>query len=169
MKLADEEQGHGAGVGLADDAGLHSSAEVVRDQPQGPSRRRFLGCGIERHDQRGLPRAHVHLHGDRGADHRLQKRHDLLGERAQDHARVGGVVGLNELLERRGKTELSRAHRRGEQLLLRREVAQDRRGSDVETAGDVGEGGRGKPPLGERGPGGFEDLFAGNARRTAHA
>ncbi len=169
MELADEEQRHRAGISLADDTGLHGPAEVVGDQAERAPRRCFFRGRIERNDQRGLPRAHVHLHGDRRPDDRLQERHDLLRESAQDDARVGSGIALDEVLESFREAQLARAHGRGEQLLLRGEVAEDRRGGDAEVSGDVGEGGRGEAALGERCLGGVEDLLARNARWTAHA
>jgi hypothetical protein len=139
MELTDEEQRHRTRIAFANDPRLHGPREVFRYQTQRLPRRRFLGRGIERDDQRGLPRAQVHLHRDGRADHGLQKRHDLLRKCAQDHARILRTAA-DELLERLRKPHLPRAHRRREELLLGREVAKDRCRRHSERRGDVGEG-----------------------------
>lgn len=169
MELADEEQRHRPGICLADDAGFHGAAEVVGDQTECASRRSLLRGRVERNDQRGLPRAHVHLHRDRRPDDRLQKGHDLLRKSAEDDTWISGGIGADQFLQSFGKTQLARAHGRGEQLLLRGEVAEDRRGRHPEMPGDVREGGRGEAALGERGLRGVEDLLAGDTRWAAHA
>ena len=164
LELADEEQRHRARVAAADHARVHGAAEVVRRDAQPAPRRRFLLMRVERNDER----RRVHVHGDRRTDGRGHERNELFGETAQHDARIGRRVDASEILDELRTGEGARAHRRREQLLLARAVTEDGRGRDVQRAGDVAEGGGGEAALGERGPGGVEDLIAGDARRAAH-
>ena len=107
MQLADEEERHRARISLADDACFHGPAEVFGNDPHRSPRRRLLGGRVERHDQRGLPRTHVHLHGDGGRDHRLQERHDLLGEAAQHESRIFRGIDVKQLFQCGGESQLA--------------------------------------------------------------
>lgn len=164
LELADEEKGHRARVAAADRAGVHGPTEVVRGDAQAAARRCLLLMRVERNDEGGR----VHVHGDGRTDDGGHERDELLGEAAQDDARVGRGVDAGEVFDERRNGEGPRAHRRGEELLLARAVAEEGRGRDVERSGDLGEGRRGEAALGERGPGGVEDLIAGDAGRAAH-
>lgn len=169
MELADEQKRQRVGVALSNDTGLHGAAEVVGNHPEGASRRCLFRGRVERNDQRGLSGAHVHLHRDRRADHRLQERHYLLRESAKDNRRSGGGVAQDEILESFREAQLPPAHRRGKELLLGREVTEDRSRRDAELSGDVRQGGRRETALGECGLCGVENVFAANTRGTTHA
>lgn len=168
LELAHEEQRHRPRAAAADRAGVHGPAEVVGEDAQAAARRRFGAAGIERHDDGGLARAEVHLHGDGGADHVLHERHDLLGETAQDDARVCGAVDGRQLFDARRDGDLASARGGGEELLLRGEVPQKRGRRDADFAGHVGQRRAGEAARGEGPAGGVEDLIAADARWTAH-
>jgi hypothetical protein len=169
LEMADEQQRQGLGVGAgADDPGLGGPLEVGGEDTQGAARRRFLRRGVEGDDERGLPGAQVHLHGDGGANHVLQEGDELLGEAPEHDPGVGIGRNAGQLDDGLGQEVLPGAHGREEELLLRGEVAQDRGGGDVQGAGDVGQGRRVEPALDEGRSGGVEDLCLGDARWAAH-
>lgn len=168
LELAGEEEGHGPRVAAADGAGVHGPGEILRQHADPAPRRRLLGARIERDDDRSLPRGQVHVHGDGGTERVRGEGDHLLGEAAQDQPRVGGGVGIRELVEKRWQIEVARAHRGGEQLLLRGEVAEDRRRGDAQGLGDVGEGSGVEAAPGKGVPGGVEDLLLRDAWRAAH-
>ncbi len=164
LEMTDEEQRERARVAFADDAGVHRAAEVIGGNAQAAARRRLFLLGVEGNDQR----RGMHVHGDGRADDGGHERNELLGEPAQDDLRIGRRVDAGQLLDELGDGERARAHRRREQLPLGRAVAEDRRRRDLQRAGDIGERGRREAAVGERSPGGVEDLIAGDARRAAH-
>jgi hypothetical protein len=168
LEVADEQQRQRARVGFPDDLRVHGSLEVGGEDAQAAARQGVVGGGVERDDEGGLARAHVHLHGDGGADDVLHEGDELFGEAAEDDPRVFRAFDCGELDDRLGQHEVPRAHGRSEEGLLRFEVPQDRRRRDLQTAGDVRQGGRVEAALGEGAPGGVEDLFAGDARWPAH-
>jgi hypothetical protein len=163
LQRSHEEQRRGARVADAQASGGGGAAEVVGDDGEAAARR-AVGVGIERQDQRGVLR-----HDDMAADHPLRERHELLGDPAQDHPRVFGTRRgrQNEDAGRR-LDDLRAVHGFGEQLILRPDVAEERRGGDAQLAGDVGQGGGGEAFGGEDAPGGVEELIAADARRAAH-
>lgn len=168
LELSHEEQRHRPRVAAPDRSGVHGSAEVVGEDAQPAPRRRLGAAGVERHDDGGLARAEVHLHGDGGADHALDERHDLLGEAAQDDPRIGRRVDRGQLVDTRRDGDLASARGGDEELLLRVEMPQERGRRDADVLRHVGEGGAGEPP-GDEGPaGGIEDLIAADSRWTAH-
>lgn len=164
LELAEEEERERARIGFADGAGADRAREVVREDADDPARRDLLVLRIERHDDRGR----VHLYGDRGTDDAAEERDHPARELAQDDARIRGSVEAGDGRDEVGGHDAPVAHRRGEELLLRGEVAQDRRGRDAEGARDVGERRRGEPAGTERAAGGLEDLIGGDARRASH-
>jgi hypothetical protein len=106
---------------------------------------------------------------DVAADHPLGERDELLGDAAEDRARIvrggGGCQGEDA---RRRLDDLRAAHGFGEQRVLRPDVAKERGGGDVQLAGDIGQGGGGEALGGEDPAGGVEDLVAADARGAAH-
>lgn len=166
LKVTDEDQCQRPRVGPPDGAGVHGPGEVIRQQAQRAARRDVLGGHVEGEDDRA--RTQMHLHGYGRPDHRADERNDLLGERAQDHARIGGRIGGRERRRPLRNLHVMRAHGRGEERLLGREVPEDGCRRHSEHDGDVRQGRALEPPLGEAAPGGLEDLVAGDARRTAH-
>jgi len=168
LELAEEQQGQRARIGAADDAGLDRAAKVRGGDAQHAARRRVLVLRVEGNDERGLPRGLMHLHGDGGADHGADEGDELLGEAAEHEARIGGRVDARELVDEGRDDEGARAHRRGEEVLLGAEMAKDRGRRDLQLGRDAGERGGGEAALGEGGARGFEDLIAGDTRRTAH-
>lgn len=168
LELAEEQQRQRARIGGADDAGVDRAAEVAGGDTENAARRRVLIVRVEGNDERGLPRGLMHLHRDRGADDRADERDELLREAAQHDARIGRGIDARELVDERRDDQIARAHRRGEKLLLGREMAQDRRRGDLQLRGDVRQRRAGEAALGEGRAGGFEDLLAGDARWTSH-
>ena len=164
LELAREEDGHGPRIGAPDDAGFHGSSKVVGEDPQAAARGRFLLLRIERHDERGR----VHVDGERGPQHGRHERHELLGQSAEHDPRIGGRVDAHELFDERRQRDSARAHGGREEVLLRREVAQDGRRRNVESSSDVRERRGGEPARREGVASGGEDLFAADPRRAAH-
>lgn len=168
LQLSREQESHGARIAGADRAGVDGALEIGSEQFESAPRRRFSRGRVERNHERGLARAHVHLHGDGGADHRLDERHELFGEMPQNDARIFRAVSPGKLQQRLRQRNVARAHGLGEELLLRGEMSQDRRSGHAERAGDVGERRRVEAPLYEDVPGGLEDLLPVDARWSAH-
>ncbi len=168
LELPHKEQRHRPRVAAADRSGIHGAAEVIGEDAQPAPRRRLSAGGVEGHDDGGLARAEVHLHDDGGADHALHEGHDLLGEAAQDDARIGRCVDGGQLFDARRDGDLAAAGGGGEELLLRLEMPQERGRGDADVLGHIGERGAGEA-AGDEGPaGGIEDLIAADARWTAH-
>ena len=165
LELADEEERERARIGLADHARFDGAGEVVGEDADGHARRDLFVLRIERDDERGR----VHLHRDRGTDHGAEERDHAAGELAEDDAWIGGRVERLHRDEEVGRRDAAVAHRGPEELLLGVEVAEDGRGRDVERGCDLGQRGRREAARAEGAARGFEDLFAGNARWTAHA
>ena len=165
LELAEEEQGERARICLADDTGANGPGEVVGEDPDRAARWNLLVLRIEGHDDGGR----VHLHGNRGADDVAEEGDHPAGKLTEDDTRIGGCVESGDGGDEVGRGDAAIAHRRGEQLLLRREVAEDRRGRDVERAGDVGQRRRREAAGTERDARGLEDLIARDARRASHA
>lgn len=166
LQLAHEEERERARVAAAHGAGVDAAAEVVADHANGHARRALLVFGAERQLESGL-RGEVHLHRDRGADDAADERDDLMREVTQHDARVFGSVGGGEIVEE-GRDHGAARHRAHEELLLGREVAQDRGGGHAEGAADVGEGGAVEAAGDEDRTGSVEDLVAGDARWASH-
>jgi len=168
LQLSEEEKSVGAGIAAAERARRDRAAKVVADDGEHASRRRGLRVRVEWNDECCLPRGEMHLHGDRGANDHADERHELFGEMAEHGARVRRCIDARKLGNEWRDLDRARAHRGGEQLLLRREVTQDRRRRDAQCRRDVGERRRGESPRGEDVAGGLEDLFAADARRASH-
>jgi len=163
LQGAHEEQGRGARIANAQPAGGGGAAEVAGDDGEAAARR-AVALGIERQDQRG-----VLGHDDVAADHLRGERDELLGDAAEDDARIfGGRGGGQRQDARRRLDDLRAAHGLGEERVLRANVAEERRGGDVQLAGDVGQGGGGEALGGKDAAGGIEDLIAADARGAAH-
>lgn len=168
LELAGEEQRDRARVAAANGAGVHCSLKIFGQNAKAAARRRLFGFRVERHDDGGLSRGHVHLHRDRRPDDGGGERHEPLGETAEHDSRIGGSVGCDDLVQELRNGDAALAHRRGEELLFGRKVAQDRRGRDVHRRSDVSESRRRKAALGECGMSGFENLLSGDARWSSH-
>jgi len=150
-----------------EDAGLGGAAEVVGDDAQAAARRRVVVADVERKHDRRL-RAAMHVDGEVFGDGLGDERHELLGQAPQHDARILGAAGGLEMDDGGGQLDVPRAHGRGEERLLRRNVAKDRGRRDAELRGDVGEGGGLEAFLREDAPRGLEELLAGDGRRAAH-
>lgn len=110
----------------------------------------------------------MHEDGDVRGDRVLHERHELLGEGAEDDARVGGRIDALQGIDELRHFQLPRTHGLGEEGLLRIDVAEDRRRGDAELFGDVGQR-RGLEALrGEDVRSGGQKLFAGDAGRASH-
>lgn len=168
LELACEKQRHRARIAAANDARVHGALKVFGENAKSAPRRRLLVLGVERHDDRRLPRRHVHLHRDRRPDDGGDERHELLGEAAEDDARVGRGIGRRQLVEKLRDLHVAPAHRCGEELLFRGEMPEDRRGRDTDRPSNVGERRRGEAAVGERDARGLEDLLAVDAGGSAH-
>lgn len=166
MERAEEEEGGRARILEADDARLRGAAEVVGEDFDAAARRAVRLVRIERHDERA--RALVHEDGDVRGDRVLHERDELLGERAEDDARVGGRIDALQRIDEFRHPDLPRPHGLGEQRLLRIDVAEDGGGGDAELLRDVGER-RGLEALRGKDLGGSgEELVSGDAGRASH-
>lgn len=163
LQRAHEEQRGGARIADPQPAGGGGAAEVVGDDGEAAARR-AVGFGVERQDHRG-----VLGHDDVAGDHLLGEGDELLGDAAEDHARIFGGRGRGQGEDAgRRLDDLRAAHGLGEERVLGADVAEKRGGRDLELAGDVGQGGGGEALGGEDAAGGVEDLIAADARGAAH-
>lgn len=144
------------------------AAEVVLDEADAAARRRVFLVRVERHDERGLTRAAVHVQRDLHGHDALDERDELAREVAEHDARIGrGVDGL-EVRERGRQLDRADLHRFGEERLLRADVAEERRGRHAELARDVGERRAFEALLGEKAACGCEKRDAVDGRWPAH-
>ncbi len=164
LELADEEDRERTWVRVADDPRTDRAREVVGEDADRAARRNLLVLRIERNDERGR----VHLHCDRGTDDAAEERDHAARELGENNARIGGRVEVDERGDEVRRGDAAVAHRGIEELLLRREVAKDRRGRDVELIRDVGKRGCREAARAEGLSRGFEDLIARDARRAGH-
>jgi hypothetical protein len=167
LQRSHEEERGGARVLHADDAGFGGAAEVVGDDGQAAARRRVVVADVERKDDRRL-RAAVHVDGEVLGDGAGDEGDELLGQPAQDDARVLGAAGGLQPDDARWQLDVPRTHGRREEGLLRRNVAEDGGGRDFELGSDVGERGGFKAFGGEDAARGLEELLAGDRRRPTH-
>jgi len=167
LQRSHEEERGGARFLHVQDAGLGGAAEVVGDDAEAAAGRGVVVADVEGKDD-GRLRAAVHVDGEVLGDGLGDERHELLGQTAQDDARILGAAGGLEMDDGGRQLDVPRAHGRGEEVLLRPRVAQDGGGRDVELGGDVGEGGGLEAFLGEDAPGGLEELLAGDGGGAAH-
>jgi hypothetical protein len=164
LELSQEQQGQRARIGGADRAGLDGAREVFAEDADRTARRDLLIVRIEWDDQR----RRVHLHRDRGADDGAEKREHATGEIAQHVAGIGCGIERRQRHDEVGDDDPPRAHGRMEESLLGVEVPQDCGRRDVECLRDVGKRRGREPARTESGAGSVEDLFARDARRSAH-
>jgi hypothetical protein len=167
LQRSHEEERGGARVLHPDDAGLGGAAEVVGDDGQAAARRRVFAADVEGKDDRRL-RAAVHVDGEVLGDGAGDERHELLGQAAEDDARILGAAGGLQPDDARRQLDVARAHGRSEEGLLGRDVAQHRGRRDLQLGRDVGEGGGLEAFGGEDAARGLEELLAGDGRWTAH-
>ena len=141
-----------------DDAGPGGAAEVVlHDFDAAPRRALFVA---RKH-------ARVHEDGEVLAQDALRKRDELLGNVAKHDPRIRTGIDRRELHDEPRRLH-RQMHRLGEQLLLRRDVTEDGRRSDLQLARDVGERRRLIAFRGEDVARDGEELIAVDGRRTAH-
>lgn len=168
VEVGDEEHGRRAGIAAADHPRVHGPPEVVDDDAQATAGGTLVVLGVERHHHRRRARAVVHGDGDGGPDDLHHEGHELLGEAAEDYARVLGRVRGGQLLDVRRHGHAGAAHGRVEEGLLGWEVPEDGRGGYAEGRGDVRQGSPGEALLGEDAAGRIQELIAGDARWAAH-
>jgi len=167
LQRSHEQQRGGAGIADAQASGGRGAAEPVGDDGKAAARRAVLL--IEGQYQRSAPGVSVHGHDDAAGDDVLGEGDELLGQAAEDDARVGVARRGGQVGHGRRKLDGRAAlHGLGEERVLGVDVAQQRRGGDAELAGDVGERGRGEAFVREDAAGGVEDLIAADARGTTH-
>lgn len=163
LQRSHEEERGGARIADVQPSGGGGAAEVVGDDGEAAARR-AVALGVEGQDER------VVLCGDDlRADHRLGEGNELLGDAAEDRARVG-VAGRGGKVEDAGRRldPGAAAHRLGEERALRLDVAEEGGGGDAELPGDVRQRGRGEAFGGEDAAGGVEELIAAEARWASH-
>ena len=163
LQRTHEEQGRGARIPDVQDAGGGGAAEVIGDDGEAAAWG-AVALGIERQDERGVLRHH-----DVRADHPLGEGDELLGDAAEDRARIRRGRGGGELEDAGGGVDdFCAAHGLAEEGVFGIDVPEEGGRRDVQLAGDVGESGGGEALRGEDASGGGEDLLAPNARRPAH-
>jgi hypothetical protein len=135
----EEEARRGARVFDSDRAGIDGAAEVRLDDAQRAAGRGAVRLAIERQSDFGRPL--VHVNRDDRRDDARQKRHQLRGEVLQDDPRILGARELFQLEDARRQLDAAALHRLEEELLLRFDVAQQRRRRDLQLSGDVGQRG----------------------------
>ena len=166
LERAHEEECEGARIAAADDAGVHRPAKVVGHDHQSAAGRAVSRIRIERHHDRA--RLLVHIHGNVLADDFLDEGNELLGDTAQDPARIAPGIDVFQLDDERWRTRQPAAHRGAEKLLLRSGMTQHRGRRDVQLARDVGERRRVEALRREDASRGLQQLFPGNPRWPAH-
>jgi hypothetical protein len=151
----------------ADHAGLSGAAEVLGDDLQAAARGCVRIARIERQDDGGL-RTREHVDGEVFGDGPLDEWNELLGQPAQDDARIGGRIDGGKLRDERRDGNAGRPHGLGEQRPLARHMPQNRRRSDLQLRCDIGEGG-GLEALGCKDPPRrIEELLAPDDRWPSH-
>ena len=149
-----------------DDPGSLRAFEIPRKDLFAAARRTVLAARIERQHERRI--AALMHRDDHVLRHRFaRERNPLLGQLAQDDARIGRRVDVVETEDARRQRDAS-THRGIEERLLRFEMAEQRGRSDVKLAGDIGERRCGEAFLREDDARGLEDLIAADGRRSAH-
>lgn len=116
LERAHEEKGERARISAADHAGVHRPAEVIGDDHDSAAGRAVRRFRVERHDDRAGTL--VHVDGDVLADDFLDERDELLGDAAQDPARIGPGIDVLQLDDERRRCGKPGAHRGAEKLLL---------------------------------------------------
>jgi len=140
LQRSHEEKRGGARVRHAHDAGLGGAAEVVGHDAEAAARRRVVVADVEGQDDRRL-RAPVHVDGEVLGDRAGDEGDELLGEASQHDAWILGAADGLQPDDAGRQLDVPRAHRGGEERLLRGDVAEDRGGGDLQLGRDVGEGG----------------------------
>ncbi|MEO8382061.1 MAG: hypothetical protein ABI779_20540 [Acidobacteriota bacterium] len=164
LELSEKEERERPRIDAADSAGFDGAAEVLAEDADGATGRDLFVVPVKGNDER----RGVHLHGDGRADHRVEERDHASCEVAQDRPGIGLGVEVGQGGDELRHDDGARAHGRAEEELFGCEVPQDGSGRDAESAGDVSERGRRKPPCGEGRARGVEDLIAADPRRPAH-
>jgi hypothetical protein len=163
-----EEKSGSARLKGPDFSGSHGSSKIVADERQPPLWRAVGSIGVKGDDQVLLGAA-MHVNGDILSHRTLGERHEVLGDGAQNLARIGrGGIDVRELQDKRRRSRDARLHGRPEEGLLRFEVAQHRRGRHAHDGGDVRERGGVKAFLSEDLAGRLKQFIPGDARWPAH-
>lgn len=168
VQVADEEERRGPGIFDADRSRFSGAAKVVAHERDSALRRTLIARGVEGDEQRRALRPRVHVHGEVRKEDLAHERHELFCEPAKHHARIRVSRRRRQLLHARRVIDDPAAHGLGEQLLLRVDVTQDRRRRHVQLSGNVGQSDRLEPSADEQTARLGENLFAGDAWRTAH-
>lgn len=167
LQRAHEQQRGPARVADAQNAGNGGALKVIADGGQGAAGRTALVPRIERQDDR-RPGPLVHVESDVFADRPLQEGDGLLRQAAQNDPRICRRIGRGQLCDEFRRGDAGRAHRLLEEVLLALVMPEQRRGSDLQLDGDVGEGGGSEPLLREDAPRGVQELLAADGRRPSH-
>ena len=167
LQRAHEQQRGPAWVADAQNADVRSALKVIADGGQGPAGRTALVPRIERQDDRGSGPL-VHVDCDVFADRPLQEGDGLLRQTAKNDPRICGRISRGQLSDEFRRGDAGRAHRLLEEVLLALVMPEQRRGSDLQLDGDVGEGGCGEPLLREDAPGGVQELLPADGWRPSH-
>ena len=156
---AHEEPRRRARIVDADHAGGGGAAEVVFDDLDAAARRAVWIL-------RQRPR--VHEDGDVLREDLPRERDELLGNAAQHVARIGRRGVDRRQLDDERRRLRRKMHGRGEQRVLRRDVAQDGCGRDLQLAGDVGKRGGVEAFCSEDALGDGEQLVPADGGRASH-
>jgi len=168
VKRPHEKEGGGTRVEWADSPGCHSPPKVITHDGQPTPRRTVGSLGVKGDDQLPL-RAAVHVDSNVLRHDPLRKRHEVLGDGAQNLARIGrrGIDERQLQDERRGRRDI-RLHGCPKERLLRLEVTQHGRGCDTYDGGDVRERRGIETLLAEDVPRGLKQVISGDACWPAH-
>ena len=168
VKRPHEKEGRGTGVEWPDSPGRHGPAKVVTDDGQPTPRRAVGSLGVKGDDQLPL-RAAVHVDGNVLRHYTLRERHEVLGEGAQNLARIGrGGIDERQLHDERRRRRDIRLHGRPKEGLLRLEVTQYGRGRHTHGGGDIRERGGIEALLAEDVTRGLKQVISRDARWPAH-
>ena len=163
-----EEERGGTRVKGPDFPGRHGPSKIVADESQPSPRGAVGGLGVEGDDQLPLGAA-VHVNGDVLRHHTLRERHEVLGNGAQNLARIGrGGVDERQLQDERRRGRDARLHGLMEEGLLRLEMAQHGRRRHAHDGSDVRERGGIKAFLAEDLAGCLKQILPGDTWWPAH-
>jgi len=110
----------------------------------------------------------VHINSNVFRDDLLDEGHEAFRNTAQHQPRIGMRVDPGQLEDEIGRSSHPAGHGRPEKLLLRADVAQNRRRRHPQLRSDIGQRRPLEPLYREHPPGGFKKLIAADARRPAH-
>ena len=168
MDCPHEKEGGCTRVEWTDSPGRHGPAEVIAHDGQPAPRRTVGSLGVKGDDQLPL-RAAVHVDSNVLRHDTLRKRHEVLGDGAQNLARIGrrGIDERQLHDERRRRRDI-RLHGRPKEGLLRLEVTQHGRGRHTHDGGDIRERRGIETLLAEDVTRGLKQVISGDACWPAH-